>query len=623
MKIMTKEDFLAFVDALIEHEPGKVVGVKSKGSKFVFDELSSAQELRLDYDVTILPPKKYFLPQYETMMCYDLSKPFSVKREVKIEPLIIIGIHPYDLIAIQQMEKLYLDTNVDDLYLERKRNTILIGSTIKKVAERAFAGSMGTANTNSGYDLMLTEMEDGRVAVEIGSEKGRGLLDKYAKVRDATDKEVAEVRAIKEAIVGKYERKVNLDPKEWPLLFNENYHSSIWEERASKCLACGSCTLVCPTCFCYDVEEEVGLNLKEGKRVRTWDGCLLREFTKIASGEIFRKDIKDRYRHRYMRKAVYLPERYDFIACVGCGRCATNCLPDIADPVDVVNQLVEESYSLKGEGSIHIPQPATIKRMEMMTEKEVLLEIELDSGEALNHQPGQFVEVSVLGVGEAPLSVSSAPNGGKRFEIVVRKVGNVTTKLHQMSPGDKVGIRGPFGNGFDIKALEGKHLLFIAGGLGIVPMRSLINYVLNNRKDFGKVIILYGCKEPCELLFREEVAEWDKRDDIVHLLTVDSCPEGECWEGNIGVITTLIPKVSFDPKNTIAIVIGPPVMYKFVIRDLLSRGMPEENIIVSLERRMKCGIGKCGHCQMNGVYVCKEGPVFNYKDIKDLPEAFQ
>ncbi|MCK4310760.1 MAG: 4Fe-4S dicluster domain-containing protein, partial [Methanomicrobia archaeon] len=413
----------------------------------------------------------------------------------------------------------------------------------------------------------------------------------------------------------------------------------IWKDQAEKCLACGTCTIVCPTCFCYDVNDEVDLNLTTGKRIRTWDGCLLRDFTKVGSGEIFRESLEERYRHRYNRKGRYLPDMLGFVACVGCGRCSTQCVPDIADPVDVMNMIAEvasqpvtesEATPLTAEDKIvsatveeplHVPRPATLKRVEKLTELETLFEIELDDGRPLGHQPGQFVEISVMGYGEAPISVSSAPSGNT-FELIVRKVGDVTSKLHAMKPGEKVGIRGPFGKGFDMEALKRKNLLFIGGGIGIIPMRSPINYVLNNRQDFGEVTILYGCKKPCELLFKEEVAEWETRKDIQFMRSVDKCPEGESWDGETGVITCLIPKVKFDPKNTIAIVVGPPIMYRFVIRDLTNLGMPEENIIVSLERRMKCGVGKCGHCQINGVYVCKDGPVFNYKDVKDLPEAF-
>ncbi len=323
---------------------------------------------------------------------------------------------------------------------------------------------------------------------------------------------------------------------------------------------------------------------------------------------------------------------------MGCGRCSTQCIPDIADPVTVFNMVAEASSvsakegeatpvtktditSVKVEKPLYVPRPATLKRVEKLTESETLFEIQLDDGKPLGHQPGQFVELSIMGYGEAPISISSAP-GGKTFELAVRRVGDVTTKLHTLKPGDKVGIRGPFGKGFDIDALKGRNLLFIGGGIGIFPMRSLINYVLDNRSNFGEVTILYGCKRPSELLFKDEIAQWDNRTDINHFRSVDKCPEGECWDGEIGVITCLIPKASFDPKTTVAIVVGPPVMYRFVIRDLKNLGMPEENIVVSLERRMKCGVGKCGHCQINGVYVCREGPVFSYKEIKEFPEAF-
>ena len=271
--------------------------------------------------------------------------------------------------------------------------------------------------------------------------------------------------------------------------------------------------------------------------------------------------------------------------------------------------------------SIYMPRPATIKSVKRMTEREMLFEIALDDGTSLGHKPGQFAELSILGIGEAPISVSSAPSQENTFELCVRAVGNLTSALHRLNVGDKVGIRGPFGNGFDADFLKGKDILFVGGGIGIAPLRSLINYVLSNRKDYGKVTILYGCREPCELLFDYEVAEWEKRDDVEQYLTVDSCPDGTYWDGNIGVITTLIPKADFDSSTTYAVVCGPPIMYKFVIKSLKEAGMPDDHIILSLERRMKCGVGKCGHCQINGIYVCQDGPVFNYADTKNLPEA--
>jgi len=271
--------------------------------------------------------------------------------------------------------------------------------------------------------------------------------------------------------------------------------------------------------------------------------------------------------------------------------------------------------------SIYLPRVATIKNITKFTESESLFELVMDDNQPLNHQPGQFVEVSIMGIGEAPISISSSPAKKESFELCVRAVGNVTRAMHRLKIGDKVGIRGPFGKGFDTEFLKGKDILFIAGGLGIAPLRSLINYVLDHRADYGRAIILYGCKAPHELLFREEVISWRKRKDIECHLTVDKVPEGEHWDHNVGVVTTLIPKIDFNPSTTYAVVCGPPIMYRFVIRTLKERGLAEDHIILSLERRMKCGVGKCGHCQINGIYVCQDGPVFNYSEIKDLPEA--
>jgi len=278
--------------------------------------------------------------------------------------------------------------------------------------------------------------------------------------------------------------------------------------------------------------------------------------------------------------------------------------------------------------SIYRPEMAHLANVEQLTTLEKLFHIHLPEGQDLGHDPGQFVMLSILGVGEAPISITSSPSRSNGdFELCVRKVGDVTGALHAMQPGDKIGIRGPFGSGFPIDKMRGKDVLFAPGGLGLAPLRSLINQVLDERDDFERVIILYGAKRRSELLFRDELNEWVERDDVECLLTVDCEDEGDEWqpeqtlECNIGVITTLFPQVEIDAKNTIAVTCGPPIMYRFVLMEMLEKGIPESNIYLSLERRMKCGVGKCGHCQINSVYCCQEGPVFNYADIKGFEEA--
>jgi sulfhydrogenase subunit gamma (sulfur reductase) len=262
---------------------------------------------------------------------------------------------------------------------------------------------------------------------------------------------------------------------------------------------------------------------------------------------------------------------------------------------------------------------AKILQTKILTANEMLFKVALADGEVLDHEPGQFVMVSLLGIGEAPISVCSSPTKRSSFELCVRAVGKVTRSLHKLKAGDEIGIRGPYGKGFPIRILEGNDLLLIAGGLGLAPLRSLITYVLDNRRDFGKVHLLFGCKEPKEMLFSDELEKWNERTDLHYACTVDrAAPE---WAGNVGVITTLIPGVDIEPARTFAAIVGPPVMYNFVIKELKSKGVPARQILLSFERNMKCGNGKCGRCQIQNLYCCQDGPVFNYEKIKNLSEA--
>ncbi|NPV65770.1 MAG: FAD/NAD(P)-binding protein [Anaerolineae bacterium] len=270
--------------------------------------------------------------------------------------------------------------------------------------------------------------------------------------------------------------------------------------------------------------------------------------------------------------------------------------------------------------SIYMPTPARITAVKDLTALEKLFTIELPSGFSLNHRPGQFVQISVLGVGEAPISISSSPSRSNgSFEVCVRRVGSVTNAMHALKPGAMLGLRGPFGRGFPVERFRGKDILFVPGGLGLAPLRSLINEVLDERGKYGRVIILYGTRSPSEILFRDEIAQWQQRTDIEFHMTVDRADES--WTGNVGVVTTLFPKVQIHPRNMVAVVVGPPVMYRFVLMELLGKGIAEGNIWFSFERHMKCGVGKCGHCQMHHIYTCQDGPSFSYAEIKHLEEA--
>jgi sulfite reductase subunit B len=270
----------------------------------------------------------------------------------------------------------------------------------------------------------------------------------------------------------------------------------------------------------------------------------------------------------------------------------------------------------KMKTSPYKPMKGKIIQARMLTEKEKFFRIELEGKINLSHEPGQFVMVSIFGFAEAPISVCSSPTDKGYFELTVRNVGVFTNRLHQLGRGDIVGIRGPFGRGFPLDHMFGYDLVIVGGGLGIVPLRSLIRYIMHNKNDFGNVKILLGCRTPREMLFGDETQEWMKRSEIKMDCTVDKADEE--WRGNVGLITTLIPGVDINPARTYAVVVGPPIMYKFVIKELLKKNIPPHQIIVSLERRMRCGLGKCGHCQIEGVYVCQSGPVFNYAQLESF-----
>jgi len=232
--------------------------------------------------------------------------------------------------------------------------------------------------------------------------------------------------------------------------------------------------------------------------------------------------------------------------------------------------------------------------------------------------PGQFLELSVFGYGEAPFCIASSPTRPHKLETTVRRTGQLTNALHRLGKGEEVGIRGPFGNGFDVKAARGRDLLFVAGGIGLPPLRSLIWNVLDERAQFGRVTILYGARTPADLVYKEELKEWAERPDVEIYVTVDVAEPG--WTGEVGVVPSLFTRVSPHPESTLAYVCGPPIMIRIAVQDLLGLGLKAEAVISTLERMMQCGIGKCNHCAIGHRYVCRDGPVFDYAQIRELVE---
>jgi len=269
--------------------------------------------------------------------------------------------------------------------------------------------------------------------------------------------------------------------------------------------------------------------------------------------------------------------------------------------------------------NIFLPRKATVVHTLQATPTEKHLTLEMADGRPMAYAPGQIVELSLFGYGEIPIGFASSPTRTDTFDLVVRAVGRVSNAIARLEVGDAVYVRGPLGNGFDLDELRGRDVLIVAGGIGICPTRSLIQYILDRRDEFARFVLFYGSREPCLQLFSDDLACWRGGEGVEFFETVDR--GDDTWTGNVGVITTLFPKVEISPQ-TRAVICGPPIFYRFVIRELDMIGIPREHVFVDLERRMKCGVGKCGHCQINDRYVCVDGPVFPFADVQALEEAF-
>ncbi|KAA3655847.1 MAG: Ni/Fe hydrogenase subunit gamma [Calditrichaeota bacterium] len=273
-------------------------------------------------------------------------------------------------------------------------------------------------------------------------------------------------------------------------------------------------------------------------------------------------------------------------------------------------------------GNPMLPESFSVKRIKNETDDTFTVELQpskkvLD----LSFEAGQFNMLYIFGVGEIPISISGDPCSTDSLVHTTRVVGTVTKAMRKLHVGDLIGVRGPFGNPWPVEEAKGKDVVLIAGGIGLAPIRPVINYIISNRNKFENVVVLYGTRTPKDILYAKEIKFWEKKHRIQTFVTVDRAI-GE-WEGNVGVVTKLVARTPFDPKNAIAMACGPEVMMRFTVRELQKRGIANSSIYVSTERNMKCGIGHCGHCQFGAEFVCKDGPVFRYDKIAHLFDVWE
>lgn len=336
-----KAEFHNSVRRIIDDHP--VYGVKAKDHGFGFAHLYPEDELRLDYDITVLPPIAVWLPTQTTLLRYRLKPQISVETTAEVEPVILIGIHPYDLHAVKTLDAVYIGYGPDKNYQARRAAHTVIGIDCLNPWPYSFAPSMGTTLPPPGlFDLWLTDLGEDYL-MEVGSDKGRRLARKYLKTSQASDGKIERRGRVRAEATTRYQKSLDIAPGEVPGVLDRCWNSPMWEELGRKCFSCGSCTMVCPTCVCFDVIDRNDIDQKAGERYRRWDSCMFDGFAEVATGENFRPTGTERLWHRLRRKGKYMLERWGQLGCVGCGRCIHACLVDIASPVYAWNRLSKEA----------------------------------------------------------------------------------------------------------------------------------------------------------------------------------------------------------------------------------------------------------------------------------------
>jgi len=271
---------------------------------------------------------------------------------------------------------------------------------------------------------------------------------------------------------------------------------------------------------------------------------------------------------------------------------------------------------------VMVPQQYLVRDVSKETADTFTLKLEPELGANGNSfRPGQFSMLWVFGVGELPISISGDPAQHDQLVYTVRSVGQATNALVTQAVGNGIGVRGPFGTGWPLEAAEGHDVIVVAGGIGLAPLRPVIYEVLQNRERYGRLVILYGARSPHDLLYRKELAAWARQRDTQVLITVDY--GGMNWRGHVGVVTTLFKYARLKPSNSTAMVCGPEIMMRFVTLELESHGLDRSNVYLSMERNMKCGVGFCGHCQYGPYFICKDGPVFSYEQMRPMLEKYE
>jgi NAD(P)H-flavin reductase/NAD-dependent dihydropyrimidine dehydrogenase PreA subunit len=525
-----------------------------------------------------------------------------------------LGVRACEIAALLVQDRVLAEGRfVDDDYRARRAGNIIVAVQCTRAGATCFCASMGTGpEVTEGHDLAMTELDDGFV-VTAGSETGNQLLARLA-LPPATPDQVATAVAGVASARASQGRQVVTDGLRDRLM--DQLDHPRWAEVADRCLACANCTMVCPTCFCTSVGLDSDIDGTVTHMERRWDSCFSGDFAKVAGGN-FRPRRQDRYRQWLTHKFATWIDQFGTSGCVGCGRCITWCpvgidvreeLGIIAPPYDEVpasTPVVAGAASVYGTGTIRSVRAET-------GDTSTLAVVPADDA-LLAARPGQFVMVEQPGFPPLPISVSRVADGA--LWLTIRAAGPATAAAIALRPGAQLGLRGPLGRGWPIERAVGRDVVIVAGGIGLAPVRPIIDTVLRDRERFRHLVLAYGARTPADRLYTDEMAAWADAGMVVTEIVDRAGPD---WLGRVGIVTQLLDQRDWRDRPAAAFVVGPERMMQATVATLSERGIPPERIFVSLERHMQCGIGLCGHCQMGPFFICRDGPCFAVSELGDL-----